>query len=61
MDGQIDGSRRGGELTAPGDTWLGRPRMVLLRRPRGDATVTLRLGPGIPASIQTHEVETVAP
>jgi len=32
----------------------------LLRRPRGDATRTLTLGPGIPAS-PTYEVETVAP
>jgi len=40
--------------------WVDR-EWFLLRRPRGDATVTLRLGPGIPASIQTHEVETVAP
>lgn len=31
----------------------------LLRRARCEATVTLTLGPEIPASIQTYEVETV--
>lgn len=33
----------------------------LLRRARGEATVALTLGPEIPASIRTYEVETVAP
>lgn len=58
---QIDGSRQGAESP------LRRRHMAevdrewfLLRRARCEATVTLTLGPEIPASIQTYEVETVA-
>lgn len=58
---QIDGSRRGRRAHGERRHMAGVDcESFLLRRPRGDATRTLTLGPGIPAS-PTYEVETVAP